>query len=322
VKEIREMEPGRYSDPLEDALSHSAQRVAQLASLAAAAGQVALQRKALHDALVAGPADSRATRSLRQQQQALRQEARMTWAAAHDPQWLARADLVQTARAWAGAVTFADSDPSASSAQRKCEQRLRLLHPYGMNYYDRLCSEGVAPHDAMSQAAPLFARPPTARPGDTEPARPALTEGTLGDMTEGAASSDHGEPRSELGQPQEAEERGQQIADQLQARARAAGRPLLGPAELALVLETVTNLPDDLITKISHRPGQHSQPGTRSATQVAAECFPHTVSAAFRNSAVLRPGSGGQQASARRTADAVAQGLSHRSDRLSPGGSP
>jgi hypothetical protein len=207
VKEIRKMEPGRYSDPLEDALSHSAQRVAQLASLAAAAGQVALQRKALHDALVAGPADSRAARSLRQQQQALRQEARISWAAAHDPQWLARADLLQTARAWAGAASFADSDPSASSALRKCEQRLRVLHPYAMNYYDRLRSEGATPHDAMSQAAPFFARPSSARPGDAAPSRPALAEGTSADTTATAPVLDEREPVAEPGQPDKAEPR-------------------------------------------------------------------------------------------------------------------
>jgi hypothetical protein len=316
------MEPGRYSDPLEDALSHSAQRVAQLASLAAAAGQVALQRKALHDALVAGPADSRTTRSLRQQQQALRQEARMTWAAAHDPQWLARADLLQTARAWAGAVSFGDSDPSASSALRKCEQRLRVLHPYAMNYYDRLRSEGVTPHDAMTQAAPFFARPPTARPSGTGPSRTAITEGTCADPTVTASVQDERELAAEPGQPDEAEQRGQQIAGRLQARARAAGRRPLGPAELTLVLETVTNLPHDLITKISHQAGEHRQPGDRTPSQIAAECFPHTASAALRSSAAVRPRTGGQQASARRAPDAVAQGLSHRGDKLSPGGSP
>jgi hypothetical protein len=308
---------------LEDALSHSAQRVAQLASLAAAAGQVLLQRKALHDALVAGPADSQAARSLRQQQQALRQEARMSWAAAHDPQWLTRADLVQTARAWAAAVSFADSDPSASSAVRKCEQRLRLLHPYAMNYYDRLRSEGATPHDAMRQAAPFFARPASARPAGAGSARPALTEGSDGVMsaTPGVVAGE-GEPVPEPGEPDEAEQRGQQIADRLEARARAAGRPPLGPAELALVLETVTNLPDDLITKISHQAAEHSQPSGRTAAQVAAECFPHTVSATFRNSAVIRPRTGGQQATARRAPAAVAQQLSHPGDKLSPGGSP
>ena len=38
------MEPGHYTDPLEDALSHGSQRVAQFASLAGAMAQVVMQR--------------------------------------------------------------------------------------------------------------------------------------------------------------------------------------------------------------------------------------------------------------------------------------
>ena len=39
------MEPGHHTDPLEEALSHGSQRVAQLASLAGAMAQVVIQRQ-------------------------------------------------------------------------------------------------------------------------------------------------------------------------------------------------------------------------------------------------------------------------------------
>jgi hypothetical protein len=45
---------------------------------------------------------------------------------------------------------------------RKCEERLRDLHPYGMARYDRLRADGLGPAEAMQQAAPFFARPPQA----------------------------------------------------------------------------------------------------------------------------------------------------------------
>lgn len=164
------MEPNRYADPLEEALSHGSQRVAQFASLAGAMSQVVIQRRAIHDALVSGREDDRAQRALRQQAQALREQARLSYAPAHDPQWLAQADFVQTARAWGGAACFADSDPAASLALRRCEGRLRELHPYAMARYDRLRTEGMTPLDAMRETVPLFARSPTSAPAN--PPRP------------------------------------------------------------------------------------------------------------------------------------------------------
>ncbi len=57
------------------------------------------------------------------------------------------------------------TSPEAASALRRAEERLRVLHPYAMNRYDRLRSEGAAPLEAMREAAPLFVREPNARPG-------------------------------------------------------------------------------------------------------------------------------------------------------------
>ena len=53
-------------------------------------------------------------------------------------------------------------EPAAATAMRKCEERLRVQHPYAMARYDRLRSDGMGPADAMREAAPLFASPPRA----------------------------------------------------------------------------------------------------------------------------------------------------------------
>ena len=53
------MEPAHYTDPLEEALSHGSQRVAQLASLAAAMAQVVILRRALDQARKAALGDER-----------------------------------------------------------------------------------------------------------------------------------------------------------------------------------------------------------------------------------------------------------------------
>src|SRR5205823_897426 len=72
--------------------------------------------------------------------------------------------LIDTAQAWGAAMPYADRavpwyEPAAATAQRKCEERLRDLHPHAMARYDRLRAEGMSPADAMRGAAPLFARP-------------------------------------------------------------------------------------------------------------------------------------------------------------------
>lgn len=272
------MEPNRYVDPLEEALSHGSQRVAQFASLAGAMSQVVIQRRAIHDALVSGRDDDRAQRALRQQAQALREQARLSYAPAHDPQWLAQADFVQTARAWGGAACFADSDPAASLALRRCEGRLRELHPYAMARYDRLRTEGMTPLDAMRETIPLFARSPNVRTGEPAPTRPALTvEATAEAEPDTAVSDAETEPAAAPDDEQQAEQRGQQIADRLQAEARADGRPPLGPDELAIVLATTTNLPESVITKISNRAEASHPAGAKSPAELAAECFPVTA---------------------------------------------
>jgi hypothetical protein len=110
--------------------------------------------------------DEQARRTLQEEEErAIHEQARAGWAPAHDPRWLAQADLLHAARAWGAAAAYTDADPVAASAMHKSEERLRTLHPYAMNRYDRLRAEGASPADAMREAAPLFTREPQVRPG-------------------------------------------------------------------------------------------------------------------------------------------------------------
>ena len=248
---------GHYTDPLEEALSQGAQRVAQLASLLGAAAEVRTRREVLKDAREAADATGQAGQVIGEQELDAYQQARMRWAPAHDPRWLAQADLLQTARAWSAAACYADTDPVAAAAMRKCEERLRTLHPYAMARYDRLRTDAMNPLAAMSEAAPLFSRPPHARTGEAAATRPALdTIREQGASPPASATpATMATPDPDSGEADQAEQRGQWIAAQLQARARASGRGKLGPDELATVLETVTNLPGDAIERITRAAG-------------------------------------------------------------------
>jgi hypothetical protein len=316
------MDPSdHYADPLGEALSYSSQRAAQLISLAVAAAQVAAHRKALSEARRAAR-DEQARRALRQEQRAIYEQARAGWAPAHDPRWLAQADLLQAARAWGAATAYADADPVAASAMRKSEERLRTLHPYAMGRYDRLRTEGASPLDAMREAAPLFTRKPHARPGQpgTQLRLGAATADADADPVAGVTDDSLRPPAPDQDAHREAEHRGHQIVWHLQARAHAQRGSELDPAELATALEATTNLPPEVIarlararseeavaagaeraraadldragdlraarreSRIADTAGAHAS-ADRSAAQLAAESFPCTAADGIRAAA-------------------------------------
>jgi hypothetical protein len=209
----------------------------------------------------------------------MHQQAKLAWAPAHDPQWLAHADLVQAGRAWASAASYADTDPAAASAMRKCEDRLRALHPYAMARYDRLRGDGMSPLDAMGETVLLFGRSPNVRVGDPAPGRPALGAGTGQESSppdHAPVSQAHPGPDPDI--HEQAEQRGQQIIERLQSGARAAGRPERGPDELAMVLEAVTNLPEDTIERLARH---MSDEGRASAGEVHNAAAEHVRAAAL-----------------------------------------
>jgi len=241
-----------YPDPLPEAIHHSLHRALQIGAAAATAAQAyAYHHKT--QARAVSERDERTRRALNSQVRAERDAARTGWAPALDPRWLRQADLLDTARAWGAAMPYADRDvpwyePSAATAMRKCEDRLRDLHPYAMARYDRLRAEGAGPADAMREAAPLFAYAPHAHGAPTA-SRPQLGPGDGQGIAwtvdaPGPISPQPGAGTAAL------ESRGRQILAALQARARAQGRDPLDEDEQRTVLETVTDLPPDVIDRI------------------------------------------------------------------------
>jgi hypothetical protein len=171
------MDTQEHPDPFADAAQHGVQRAVQVASCAMTAGQVYLYQRRAQARVVAEQA-AQARRVLNAQVRAERDAARAAWAPALDREWLRNAPVMDTAGAWGAAMPYADRsvpwyEPGAATALRKSEERLRHLHPYAMARYDRLRGDGMGPSEAMFEAAPLFARHPTARGGYYAP-RPAL----------------------------------------------------------------------------------------------------------------------------------------------------
>ncbi len=248
------MDAENHPDPIQEALRDGLRWAVEFASVAATAAQVYIHKKNAM-AWAAAERDERARRALHAQIRADRDAARAGWAPALDPNWLRQADLLQTARAWGAAMPYADRavpwyEPAAATAMRKCEERLRDLHPHAMARYDRLRRDGMGPAEAMREAAPLFTRPSRVHDAWFTP-RPMLTLGNGADL--GSAAGEHGPSPPESG-PDTAgeaqERRGRQIAGALQERARSQGRDPLGAAELHIVLETVTNLPAEVIDRV------------------------------------------------------------------------
>jgi hypothetical protein len=246
-----------YPDLFGEAMSYSSQRLAQLASLFTAAATVQARRKAQRTA-AATARNERARRALEDQERAAYELAKAGWAPAHDPRFPGQADLLQAARAWSAAVPYADADPDAAAAAGKCEERLRVLHPYAMAWYDRCRSEGAGALDAMREALPLFGRASHARPGDPAAERRSLAAPDSGDTASWVLAD---EPSAAPDGPDSAEawqagQRGIQIAGELQARALAERGYALTPDELITTLGATTTLPGDVIARLARADSQ------------------------------------------------------------------
>ena len=160
----------------------------------------AYQRRA--QARTVAEQNQRARSALQAHIRAERDAARSAWAPALTPAWLRKANLTETAQAWGAALPYSDRavpwyEPTAATAVRACEDRLRDQHPFAMAHYDRLRRDGLGPAEAMREAAPLFALHPQARDGSYTP-RPALDVApnhdrtTVSAATVGPASADDG----------------------------------------------------------------------------------------------------------------------------------
>lgn len=248
------MDTGNHPDPFGDAMSHGVQRAVQVASSVMTGAQVYVYLQRTQARTIA-ERDQRTRRALGAQISADRDAARASWTPGLDAGWLRQADVFQAARAWSAAMPYADRsvpwyEPAAATAMRKCEERLRELHPNAMARYDRLRSEGMGPAEAMHEAAHLFAGPPRAHDAPYAP-QPMLDTGNGQNLTWTAGGPGPGPETSDgLAGADAQERRGRQIVEALQTRARTQGRDPLGEAEQRTVLETVTNLPADVIDQV------------------------------------------------------------------------
>lgn len=170
------MDPQVHPDPFHEAMSRGLQRAIQVASSAVTGMQVLVHlRKA--EARMIAQRDEHARRALSAQIDAGRAAARADWAPALDEDWIRGADLASVARIWGAAMPYADAlspwhEPAAGTAMRRCEDRLRVLHPYAMARYDGFRADGTAPLDAMHKTAPFFGYSPA--PASATP-RPLAT---------------------------------------------------------------------------------------------------------------------------------------------------
>jgi hypothetical protein len=271
------MQAETHPDPFREAMTHGLQRAVQVASLAGTAAQVYVYHQKTQ-ARAAADTDERARRALQAQIRAERDAARAGWSPALDPQWLRNADLHDTAQAWGAAMPYADRnlpwyEPTAAAAMRKSEERLRDLHPFAMARYDRLRAEGVGPAEAMRETAPLFALSPRARAWPFAPV-PMLSTGTGAHAGRDTDHPARGSEPADLPGSETLESRGRSIMTALQERARARRREPLGPDELRTVLETVTNLPVDVIDRVIRRAHAEAQSAARDPAANSAAADP------------------------------------------------
>ena len=309
------MDAENHPDPFSEGMMHGLFRAMQVASCAATAAQAFIyQQKA--QARASAERSDLARRALQAQARADREAVRLGWEPALDPQWLRQADLLRVAQAWGLAMPYAEPgqpwhDPTAAIAVRKCEDRLRDLHPYAMAFYDRLRSEDIGQIEAMTAAAPLFARYP--RPYDASSAPRSALDVGAGAVVPWLADELTPDTAGDPAGSETLARRGKEIAAGLQARAADKGRDPLRAAELRVVLESITNLPDEVIDQVIGATdarlepgGEKAQPGrTRRDVQPWQRDFPtpigEVVKFAPRTTAATDPGTAPPRPAEKRT---------------------
>lgn len=167
--------PNQYPDPLTEAAKLATRRAVKVAGLATEAVIMTVHLRERQRRLQS----TRWARTQRRIEAELRADfaaARGQWSPALNQSWIDGADLLATARAWRAAAPYTGKDPHADTAREACEKRLRNLHPHAMDRYDRLRHDGQHPVDAMTDAAPLFARRPDVRTGEPTAAASGTTD--------------------------------------------------------------------------------------------------------------------------------------------------
>lgn len=251
----------QHPDPITEGLAHAGQRVVQFIAISVIVRQIQARyelRRERARRLRNLEAERRATKTMK----AVFEQARTCWAPAHDPEWLKRADLLRVAEAWSAALPYAAGHTPAASAVRKCEERLRELHPHAMQHYDRFRENGLSPEEAMREAAPFFTRTPNVRTGDPAPSRPLLPTGTGIRRT---AEQHSPEERAQT------EHRQQQYAvkliDELRTHHLTQALDDLSHEDLHTALKIATNLPEHVIARAIRQVAGASKEGTTPTTE-------------------------------------------------------
>ena len=119
------------------------------------------------------------------------QQDRRVMAQATDPDWLARADLLDLATVWRTARTREGEFPEARAAAETVEDRLREMWPRPMDLYDEAVARGVPRHEAMAAAGAHMANTPVMRAhGGGRAGALESGQATVGDAAFAAAVSD------------------------------------------------------------------------------------------------------------------------------------
>lgn len=106
-----------------------------------------------------GAADQQAAAAARAERTARHAADRVTWSRTDDRPWTGKASDADLARTWCAAASWADTDPAAERAARRCEDELERRFPEPMGRYRPMREAGVDRLDAMRAAHQNHAEP-------------------------------------------------------------------------------------------------------------------------------------------------------------------
>ncbi|GIF74172.1 MULTISPECIES: hypothetical protein [Asanoa] len=209
---------------------------------------------------------------------------------AADPDWLARADLLDLATVWRTARAREHEGPEYAEAAERVEERLRQMYPRPMDLYDQRVSAGVPRADAMRTAAQEMARTPVMRahgggraaalhPGDVAIGEAAFAAAVTDEqirLSTGVDPRDYAEQLDQLGAGGAAA--AQALRETLAARA---GQDLAdGRSDAATPDNPATAVNEHTTGLVDHKRAtadgerDSAAAGTRNAAQLAAEWYP------------------------------------------------
>ncbi len=127
--------------------------------------------------------DQQAAAAARAERTARHAADRVTWSRTDDRRWTGEASNPDLARTWCAAAVWADTDPAADRAARRCESELERRFPEPMEHYNRMRDDGAERLDAMSVVAPTMTFHPATgtSAGPADAARPDTATDTATD---------------------------------------------------------------------------------------------------------------------------------------------